>query len=160
MTHWPKPASAFDSAGRRRTAWPVAAEQVAVVRLLNDPQTHGGKRPAYVETALSHIFCVGDITYILKRPMRIDGGDWRTPEARWAWCEDQCLAEGGHDILRGRRLVPVRIARRAGGLHLGGPGELEDCVLRREKIAAADADGAREHREVAAACVSPHRQAS
>lgn len=115
----------------RKAAWPVAVEQLPVVNFLLDPLTHGGHAPGYSETALSHIFWIGPDVYVLKRPVILPHADWRTPQARWGWCEDQCLGAYGNtsDV----KLSAVPVIRRNHVLRLGGPGVLEDCVLKRTK---------------------------
>lgn len=115
----------------RRSAWPIAAEQLATVSFLLDSRTHSGLAPGYCETALSHVFWIGPDTYILKRPLTLPYSDWRTPEARWSWCEDQCLE--AYSGASGVQLSAVPVVSRNGVLRLGGSGVLEDCVLKRTK---------------------------
>ena len=109
------------------TSWPIAAEQLATVRLLLDPQTHGGASPGYLETAISHIFLIGEKRLILKRPMKVPTADWRSPQARWSWCTERCMR--AFDSGEAGRYGVLPVMRRNGALCLGGPGELEDCVL-------------------------------
>ena len=109
------------------TSWPVAAEQLAVVDFLLSPATHGGAKPGYLETAVSHIFLAGGDRFILFRPLKTQECDWRTPEARWSWCTERWMA--AFDAGEGARYSAVAIMRRNAELHLGGPGTLEDCIL-------------------------------
>lgn len=112
------------------TAWPVAAEQVNVIAFLLEPSTHGGARPAYAETALSHMVHVGDTLYILRRPLRVNGTSLLTPEDRWHWCEAR-MRLGDGDVRSVYR--PIPIVSRSDRLALGGPGVVEDWVLRRQR---------------------------
>ncbi|NBC21249.1 MAG: hypothetical protein GVY06_09465 [Alphaproteobacteria bacterium] len=117
----------YDRPGSLITSWPVAAEQLNIIRHLLDPETHGGERPGYLETAVSHIFLTGASRLILKRPMKTRDSDWRTPQARWSWCNERCMR--AFEAGEGASYQALPVMRREGGLHLGGPGKLEDCLL-------------------------------
>lgn len=115
-------------------AWPVAPEQVAPLSLLLSPAIHGGEAPAYVETAISHMVVAGPVTYILRRPLLVGRYNLLTPEGRWHWCEDMAMQAARRGC--GTLARPLPIARRDGRLHLGGPGDIVDWVLKRVQPAA------------------------
>jgi hypothetical protein len=112
-----------------RAAWPVAAEQVAPLRLLLDSTTHGGATTSYMETALSHIIFVEDKSYVLRRPLRLPQLSLLAPEDRWHWCEEQANRDC-QSIRKGNiRVLPI--VQRGNSLKLGGLGEVLDWVLER-----------------------------
>ena len=106
----------------------MAPEQAGVVRLLVDPQTYGGRKPAHFDTAVSHLFVDEDCVYILRKPGNFSGVKCLTPEDRWQWCEAQCMK--GFARLGAIEARPLPIARRNGVLCLGGPGSIQDWVLK------------------------------
>ena len=113
---------------RKRPASEVLAEQSETVRLLIDPDTYGGREPAYFDTAVSHLFVEGIHLYVLRKPLDHDGFWCATVEDRWNWCEAQCMR--GFSSLGAVMARPLPIARREGKLFLGGPGHICDWVLK------------------------------
>ncbi|WP_035613051.1 hypothetical protein [Hyphomonas johnsonii] len=106
----------------------LSVDQMRIVRFLRDPATFGGRRPAYFNTAVSHLFVDGPHLYVLHKPVRCDGYSCQTPEERWHWCEAQCMRavpRTGRGPAR-----PLPIVRRANRFFLGGPGSIQDWVLK------------------------------
>jgi hypothetical protein len=106
----------------------ICGAQVDVVRLLVDPQTYGGRKPAYFDTAVSHLIVDDRNLYILRKAIDHDGSKCATLEDRWNWCEAQCMQ--GVSLPGAVRARPLPVARREGQLHLGGPGSIRDWVLK------------------------------
>jgi len=106
----------------------VTAEQDEIVRLLTDPETFGGREPAYFDTAVSYLVVDGVHLYVLRKPLDHDGLRCATVEDRWNWCEAQCMR--GFSSLGAVMARPLPIARREGQLFLGGPGYICDWVLK------------------------------
>lgn len=106
----------------------ISGGQVDTVRLLTDEKTFGGRKPAYYDTAVSHLFVDGRDLFILRKPIECDGFACATTEDRWNWCEAQCMK--GFSSLGAVAVRPLPIVRREGRLCLGGPGSIRDWVLK------------------------------
>lgn len=110
-------------------------EQREVLDFLNDPVTHGGEKPATVETHGAVVFLLKDRVYKLKRAVRFSFMDFSTAERRRAACraEINLNRRTAPDLYLGT--VPVR--RSGGGeLSLGDIGSdpddwIETLVLMR-----------------------------
>jgi len=106
----------------------ISESQVETVRFLTDPETFGGRVPAYFDTAVSHLVVDGRDVFILRKPAANGEFKCATVHDRWEWCETQCMrgvSNAGAVIAR-----PLPIARREGRLFLGGPGRICDWVLK------------------------------
>ena len=106
----------------------VTGAQVDAVRLLTDPETFGGRAPTYFDTVVSDLVVEGRDLFILRKPLDRDGFKCTTAEDRWNWCEAQCM----HGLSRSGAVSvrPVPLVRREGRLCLGGPGSIQDWVLK------------------------------
>jgi len=104
-----------------------AIDHEAVIALLSDPATHDGEPVARVDTHISHIFLAGDRAYKLKRPIRTNFLDFRTPERREAACRREL--EVNRALAGTLYLDVLPIVRREGALRLGGQGEAVDWVV-------------------------------
>ncbi len=106
----------------------IAGAQVDALRLLTDPETFGGRTPAYFDTAVSHLIVDGQDLFILRKPLDHVGFKCATVKDRWNWCETQCMR--GFSRLGAVSARPLPLVRRERRLCLGGPGSIRDWVLK------------------------------
>ncbi len=104
----------------------VEKTQAEAVAFLADPATHGVRDVECVETHISRIFLAGDRAWKLRRAVRTNYLDFTRLAGREAACRREIeVNRAAGEIYVG--VVPVM--RRAGGLALGGPGDVVDWLV-------------------------------
>ncbi|MFN8545838.1 MAG: AAA family ATPase [Candidatus Binatia bacterium] len=111
--------------------------QDEVVRALADPRFYR-HRPAevvHVQTHISHVFLAGPYVYKLKKPVRFPFLDFGTLALRERACADEVTLNSRLCPAVYLGVVPV-VRPTAGGLALGGPGEVIDWVVQMRRLPA------------------------
>ncbi|MBB3770537.1 hypothetical protein FHS55_001132 [Angulomicrobium tetraedrale] len=107
---------------------PVVADQQRVFARLADPATHGMSGPVRrIDTHGAVVFLAGKDVYKVKRAVRFPFMDLSTLERRHAACRREL--EVNRDNAPGHYLGLVPIVARAGGLHLGGAGDIVEWAV-------------------------------
>lgn len=111
----------------------VVADQSAAFALLADPATHGGAGPVKrIDTHGAAVFLAGPFAYKVKRAVLFPFMDFSTLEKRRAACAAEVEISGA--AAPGLYLGVVPIVRRAGGLHLGGAGEVVEHAVKMRRF--------------------------
>ena len=103
------------------------------VALLGDPGIYGAREPVTEkQTHMSWVFFVDSAVYKLKKPVRLPYLDFSTLARREAACRaeftlNQKLAPGVYEGV-------VPLVRRGDALHLDGPGEVVDWLVRMRRM--------------------------
>lgn len=107
------------------------AEKVAALR---DPATHGQPHQAIdaVETHLSWVFLTPTLAYKLKKPVRLQGVDFRSLPARLYNCREELRLN--RRLAASVYLDVVPLVRDADGLHIGGSGEVVDWLVKMRRL--------------------------
>lgn len=116
---------------------PEAVGTEAKVAFLLRPESYaeGTGRVDVVETHMSWVFLTDRHAYKLKKPVRYEGLDFRTPELRRLSCTEEVRLN--RRLARDVYLGVVALARdAAGGLALGGAGAPVDWLVRMRRLPA------------------------
>jgi uncharacterized protein len=150
-----------------RPASHVIADQSEVFAFLAAPRTHGSSEPVtQIDTHGAAVFLAGSSAYKIKRAVRFPFMDFSTLEKRRAACEAEVAVNrpNAPDLYLG--VVPI--VRSAGGLKLGGAGEVVEWAvhMRRfdenrllDRVAAAGGLSRRLIGKLASAILASHRKA-
>jgi aminoglycoside phosphotransferase family enzyme/predicted kinase len=118
-----------------RTIMPAPAPTPDLVRDLLRPQAYGAdrSRPVLLRTThASWVFLIGDEVWKVKRPVDFGFLDFRTPEARRHYCEEE--------VRLNRRLAPgvylgvEPLRATADGLAFHGPGPIVDWAVHMRRL--------------------------
>ncbi len=114
---------------------PVRTE--AKIQFLRDPSAYPAQpeRVETIETHMAWVFLTPSHAYKMKKPVRYDELDFRSPERRqWACREEVRLNRRlAGEVYRG--VVPLVLGA-DGELHLGGSGEAVDWLVKMERLPA------------------------